>query len=43
MVLGGFIVLDNADKGYDLSPLRGFARYATDNVICRTDINVRTA
>jgi tRNA A58 N-methylase Trm61 len=38
---GGYIFIDNADTGYDVTPLAGFTYRPTDNGIWRTDIYIR--
>ena len=40
---GGWIVVDNADAGWDNSPLTGYRRTVTSNGIWQTDIFIRDA
>jgi hypothetical protein len=39
---GGYIFIDNADAGYDVSPLAGFTYHPTNNGVWRTDIYIRS-
>lgn len=39
--VGGHIFIDNADSGYDVTPLAGFTYHPTDNGVWRTDVYIR--
>jgi len=38
---GGYIFIDNADTGYDVTPLDRFSYHPTDNGVWRTDVYTR--